>query len=447
MQNETTRNTVFIQREIRGFMHVNDVLDDSRVDTLVNVRGWVYRSRESGRLIFLVIRDSTNIVQVVVEKGTVTPEEFEMAKKSNIETSIEVEGKVSKEQKAVTGYEIHATKVKVYQFAENFPITKDKSDEFLLDIRHLWLRSREMTAIMKMRETVLDSIRYFMRERGYHEVQPPMFVGGMVEGGSTLFEVPYFGEKAYLTQSSQFYLEAFMYSLESVYTISPSFRAEKSRTRRHLTEYSHYEAEAAWVGNQQMMNLEEDMIIAIAQSLLSSNKGELEIVKRDLNKIKAVEKPFYRYRYEKVIEIGRQKGLQLDDVTDLGEKEERTITEDFDKPIFVYNFPTELKPFYHRPDPEDPSHVMNHDVLAPEGYGEIIGGGERIWNKDELISRMRNDNLNPEDYQWYVDLRSFGSVPHSGFGLGVDRLLTWLAGLDHINKVVPFPRTIRRLKP
>ena len=447
MQNETTRNTVFIQREIRGFMHVNDVLDDSRVDTLVNVRGWVYRSRESGRLIFLVIRDSTNIVQVVVEKGTVTPEEFEMAKKSNIETSIEVEGKVSKEQKAVTGYEIHATKVKVYQFAENFPITKDKSDEFLLDIRHLWLRSREMTAIMKMRETVLDSIRNFMRERGYHEVQPPMFVGGMVEGGSTLFEVPYFGEKAYLTQSSQFYLEAFMYSLESVYTISPSFRAEKSRTRRHLTEYSHYEAEAAWVGNQQMMDLEEDMIIAIAQSLLSSNKGELEIVKRDLNKIKSVEKPFYRYRYEKVIEIGRQKGLQLDDVTDLGEKEERTITEDFDKPIFVYNFPTELKPFYHRPDPQDPSHVMNHDVLAPEGYGEIIGGGERIWNKDELISRMRNDNLNPEDYQWYVDLRSFGSVPHSGFGLGVDRLLTWLAGLDHINKVVPFPRTIRRLKP
>jgi len=447
MQNETTRNTVFIQREIRGFMHVNDVLDDSRVDTLVNVRGWVYRSRESGRLIFLVIRDSTNIVQVVVEKGTVTPEEFEMAKKSNIEIFSELEGKVSKEQKAVTGYEIHATKVKVYQFAENFPITKDKSDEFLLDIRHLWLRSREMTAIMKMRETVLDSIRNFMRERGYHEVQPPMFVGGMVEGGSTLFEVPYFGEKAYLTQSSQFYLEAFMYSLESVYTISPSFRAEKSRTRRHLTEYSHYEAEAAWVGNQQMMNLEEDMIIAIAQSLLSSNKGELEIVKRDLNKIKAVEKPFYRYRYEKVIEIGRQKGLQLDDVTDLGEKEERTITEDFDKPIFVYNFPTALKPFYHRPDPEDPSHVMNHDVLAPEGYGEIIGGGERIWNKDELISRMRNDNLNPEDYQWYVDLRSFGSVPHSGFGLGVDRLLTWLAGLDHINKVVPFPRTIRRLKP
>ncbi len=428
-------------------MHVNDVLDDSRVDTLVNVRGWVYRSRESGQLIFLVIRDSTNIVQVVVEKGAVTPEEFEMAKKSNIETSIEVEGKVSKEQKAVTGYEIHATKVKVYQFAENFPITKDKSDEFLLDIRHLWLRSREMTAIMKMRETVLDSIRDFMRERGYHEVQPPMFVGGMVEGGSTLFEVPYFGEKAYLTQSSQFYLEAFMYSLESVYTISPSFRAEKSRTRRHLTEYSHYEAEAAWVGNQQMMDLEEDMIIAIAQSLLSSNKGELEIVKRDLNKIKSVEKPFYRYRYEKVIEIGRQKGLQLDDVTDLGEKEERTITEDFDKPIFVYNFPTELKPFYHRPDPQDPSHVMNHDVLAPEGYGEIIGGGERIWNKDELISRMRNDNLNPEDYQWYVDLRSFGSVPHSGFGLGVDRLLTWLAGLDHINKVVPFPRTMRRLKP
>ncbi len=428
-------------------MHIGEILNDSHVDSVVTVRGWVYRSRESGRLVFLVIRDSTGIVQVVVEKGVVTPEEFEAAKRSTIETSIEVEGKCSKEQKAVTGYELHATKIKVYQFAENFPITKDKSDEFLLDIRHLWLRSREMTAIMKMRETLLDSIRSFMKENGYHEVQPPMFVGGMVEGGSTLFEVPYFGEKAYLTQSSQFYLEAFMFSLENVYTISPSFRAEKSRTRRHLTEYSHYEAEAAWVSNQQMMDMEEDMIVYIAQHLLDSNREELEIVKRDVNKIRAIEKPFYRYRYEKVIEIGRQKGLQLDDVSDLGEKEERAITEDFDKPIFVYNFPTQLKPFYHRPDPEDPLHVLNHDVLAPEGYGEVIGGGERIWNKDELIARMRSENLNPEDYQWYVDLRSYGSVPHSGFGLGVDRVLTWLAGLDHINKVVPFPRSMRRLRP
>jgi asparaginyl-tRNA synthetase len=428
-------------------MHISEILNDSHVDTTVTIRGWVYRSRESGRLVFLVIRDSTGIVQVVVEKGAVTPEEFEAAKRSTIETSIEIEGKCSKEQKAITGYELHASRIKVYQFAENFPITKDKSDEFLLDIRHLWLRSREMTAIMKMRESILYSIRNYMKERGYHEVQPPMFVGGMVEGGSTLFEVPYFGEKAYLTQSSQFYLEAFMFSLENVYTISPSFRAEKSRTRRHLTEYSHYEAEAAWVSNTQMMDIEEDMIVYIAQHLLDSNREELEIVKRDVNKIRVIEKPFYRYRYEKVIEIGRQKGLQLDDVADLGEREERTITEDFDKPIFVYNFPTQLKPFYHRPDPQDPSHVLNHDVLAPEGYGEIIGGGERIWNRDELIARMRDENLEPEDYKWYVDLRSYGSVPHSGFGLGVDRVLTWLAGLDHINKAVPFPRTMRRLRP
>lgn len=428
-------------------MHIRDILNDSQIGSLVKARGWVYRSRESGRLIFIVVRDSTGIVQVVVEKGAVSQQEFEIAKRASIESSIEVEGKCSKEQKAVTGYEIHASRIKIYQIAENFPITKDKSDEFLLDIRHLWLRSREMTAIMKMRETILDSIRGFMKENDYHEVQPPMFVGGMVEGGSTLFEVPYFGEKAYLTQSSQFYLEAFMYSLENVYTISPSFRAEKSRTRRHVTEFTHYEAEAAWVGNREMMNLEEDMIVYIAQQLLSSSRDELEVVKRDIEKVKAVEKPFYRYRYEKVIEIGREKGLQLSDASDLGEKEERTITEDFDKPMFVYNFPTQLKPFYHRPDPEDPSHVLNHDVLAPEGYGEVIGGGERIWNKAELIGRMKDENLNPEDYQWYVDLRSFGSVPHSGFGLGVDRLLTWLAGLDHINKAIPFPRTIRRLRP
>ncbi|EQB64715.1 MAG: hypothetical protein AMDU3_IPLC00004G0293 [Thermoplasmatales archaeon I-plasma] len=428
-------------------MHISDILNDNRVGLDVETRGWVYRSRESGKLIFMVIRDSTGIVQVVIEKDVVSPEEFSMAKKATIESSVEIEGRCFKEQKAVTGYEIHATKIKIYQIAENFPITKDKSDEFLLDIRHLWLRSREMTAVLKMRETVLDSIRGFMKEKGYHEVQPPMFVGGMVEGGSTLFEVPYFGEKAYLTQSSQFYLEAFMYSLENVYTISPSFRAEKSRTRRHVTEFTHYEAEAAWIGNQQMMDLEEEMVLFIIRNLLETNREELDIVKRDVSKLKAVEKPFYRYTYEKVIEIGREKGLQLSDAADLGEKEERTITEDFDKPIFVYNFPIQLKPFYHRPDPDDPTHVLNHDLLAPEGYGEVIGGGERTWKKEELIRRMKEENLNPEDYQWYVDLRSFGSVPHSGFGLGVDRLLTWLTGLDHINKVIPFPRTMRRLKP
>ncbi|MGC8562116.1 MAG: asparagine--tRNA ligase [Thermoplasmata archaeon] len=428
-------------------MHISDILNDDRVGLKVDTRGWVYRSRESGKLIFMVIRDSTGIVQVVIEKGVVAPEEFDMTKKATIESSVEVEGVCFKEQKAVTGYEIHATKVKIYQIAENFPITKDKSDEFLLDIRHLWLRSREMTAILKMRETVLDSIRSFMKERGYHEVQPPMFVGGMVEGGSTLFEVPYFGEKAYLTQSSQFYLEAFMYSLENVYTISPSFRAEKSRTRRHVTEFTHYEAEAAWIGNQQMMDLEEEMVIYITRHLLEANREELDIVKRDVTKLKSVEKPFYRFTYEKVIEIGKGKGLQLSDATDLGEKEERAITEDFDKPIFVYNFPTQLKPFYHRPDPNDPTHVLNHDLLAPEGYGEVIGGGERTWKKEELIGRMKEENLNPEDYQWYVDLRSYGSVPHSGFGLGVDRLLTWLTGMDHINKVIPFPRTMRRLRP
>ncbi len=428
-------------------MHISEVLNDDLVETTVNIRGWVYRSRESGRLVFMVMRDSTGIVQVVVEKGVVTPGEFDIARRAGIESSMEVEGKVSKEQKAVTGYEIHATKIELYQFADNFPIAKDKSDEFLLDIRHLWLRSREMTATMKIRETVLNSIRDYMRQHDYHEVQPPMFVGGMVEGGSTLFEVPYFGEKAYLTQSSQFYLEAFIYSLENVYTISPSFRAEKSRTRRHVTEFTHYEAEAAWVSNERMMDIEEDMIVFIAKQLLEKNKEELGVVKRDLRRLEAVEKPFYRYRYEKVIEIGRQKGLELDDIADLGEKEERTITEDYDKPIFVYNFPTQLKPFYHRQDPQDPTHVLNHDCLAPEGYGEVIGGGERIWNREELVSRIKADNLNPDDYQWYIDLRSYGSVPHSGFGLGVDRLVTWLAGLDHINKVIPFPRTIRRLKP
>lgn len=428
-------------------MHVNEVLSDEMVSRQVTVRGWIYRARESGSLVFIVVRDSTGIIQVVVEKSSVKQEEFEMARRATIESSLEVTGLLVKEKKAPTGYEIHATSLKFYQIADVFPITKDKSDEFLLDIRHLWLRSREMTATMKIRETVLELIRSFMKERGYHEVQPPMFVGASVEGGSTLFEVPYFGDKAYLTQSSQFYLEAFIFALENVYTISPSFRAERSRTRRHVTEFTHYEAEAAWIGNGEMMDLEEELVVYIAGNLISKRREELEILKRDLAKLRNIEKPFYRYRYEKVIELGREKGLDLGDNTDLGEKEERIITQDFDKPIFIYNFPTSLKPFYHRPDPEDRSHVLNHDLLAPEGYGEIIGGGERIWDKNELISRIEEENLKPEDYQWYIDLRSYGSVPHSGFGLGVDRMVTWLCGLDHINKVIPFPRTIRRLKP
>ncbi|MEM0138387.1 MAG: asparagine--tRNA ligase [Thermoplasmatales archaeon] len=428
-------------------MHIREVLDDKYVSKSVTVRGWIYRARESGSLVFLVVRDSTDIIQVVVEKGSVTPEEFDNAKKATVESSLEVTGICVKEKKAVTGYEIHASKLVFYQIADVFPITKDKSDEFLLDIRHLWLRSREMTATLKVREAVLDLIRSFMKEKGYHEVQPPMFVGASVEGGSTLFEVPYFGEKAYLTQSSQFYLEAFIFSLEDVYTISPSFRAEKSRTRRHVTEFTHYEAEAAWVNNSGMMDLEEELVVYIAENLVTSVRDELEILKRDISKLKAIEKPFYKYRYEKVLEIGREKGLDLGEYVDLGEKEERIITQEFDKPIFIYNFPTSLKPFYHRPDPEDRSHVLNHDLLAPEGYGEIIGGGERIWKKDELISRIKEENLRAEDYQWYIDLRSYGSVPHSGFGLGIDRMVTWLTGLDHINKVIAFPRTIRRLRP
>jgi asparaginyl-tRNA synthetase len=428
-------------------MHIKEALADSLVSARVVVRGWIYRWRESGSIIFIILRDSTGIIQIIVEKGKVTDQEFETVRMSTIESSIEVEGILVKEGKAVTGYEIHAERIKIFQIAEKFPITKDKSDEFLLDIRHLWLRSREMTAILKIRETVLESIRSFMKEKEYYEVQPPMFVGASVEGGSTLFEVPYFGDKAYLTQSSQFYLEAFIYSLESVYTISPSFRAEKSRTRRHVTEFTHFEAEAAWMSNRQMMELEEELIVSIANILSTSRRDELELLKRDIEKLKLIEKPFYRYSYEKIIELGREKGLDLPDVIDLGEREEREITSTFDKPIFIYGFPSSIKPFYHRPDPDNPGHVLNHDLLAPEGYGEIVGGGERIWNKDELIARIKENNLNPEDYKWYVDIRRYGSVPHSGFGLGIDRMITWMTGLDHINKVIPFPRTIRRLTP
>ena len=428
-------------------MHIDDALQDSMVGKKVDLRGWVYRKRRTGKLIFLVLRDSTNIIQCVVEKKVVGDEKFKALDKVGVESSLTLKGTVKKEERAPTGYEIHVSDFEIVGPSYNFPISKDKSDEFLLDNRHLWLRSREMNAILKIRDTVFESMHRFFRERGYYEVQCPMFVTGAVEGGSTLFKVPYFDKFAYLTQSSQFYLETIIFSLEKVYTVAPSFRAEKSRTRRHLTEYWHAEAEAAWYHNEDMMRDEEEMIVYIIQSLLEKRKRELEFLGRDMNILKNIDKPFERIKYEKLIEIANDFGVPMKYGDDLGADEETAITKNFEKPVFITHYPTEIKPFYHRPDPENPKVVLCHDLLAPEGYGEIIGGGERIYKLEVLLERMRENNLNPENYYWYVDLRKYGSVPHAGFGLGVDRFVWWIAGLSHIKYAIPYPRTIRRVKP
>jgi len=428
-------------------MKIEEIFKNGKEGMEVEIRGWVYRWRESGKILFIVVRDSTDIVQTVVSKSDVPEEDFKNAKSANIESSVIVKGILRKDERAPNGYEILAKSFKLIGKSENFPIYKDQSDEYLLDIRHLWLRSREMNAILKIRSTIFYKLHEFFHNEGFYEVQAPMFVSNAVEGGSTLFEVPYFGRKAYLTQSSQFYLETFIFSLENVYTIAPSFRAEKSRTRRHLTEFWHCEAEAAWMSNEDIMKIEEKMISYVVQGILENNMKELKLLNRDISMLEKVKPPFDRLKYEDVIKIGQDVGLDIDYGVDLGADEEHAITKKFEKPTFVINYPRKLKPFYHRPDPNNPDVVLNNDLLAPEGYGEIIGGGERIWELDELIKRIKEENLNPEDYSWYIDLRKYGSVPHSGFGLGIDRFVWWVAGLEHIKYAVPYPRNIRRLTP
>jgi asparaginyl-tRNA synthetase len=420
----------------------------------VKIRGWIYRTRSSGKLAFVVVRDSTGVVQCTVSRDKVEESDFDEASKALIESSVILEGEPVKDDRAPGGWEIRASKFKVFHFAEIFPITKDQSDEHLLNNRHLWLRSRNMVAALKIRSTVFKAFRDYWGGLEFTEIQSPSFTTSACEGGSTLFNVSYdddnekSGQKfyAHLSQSWQLYAEATMFGLENIFTIAPSFRAEKSRTRRHLTEFWHAEVESAWLHNHQMMNLEERMIMHILKSVLSSNRAELEFLGRDISVLENIKAPFDRMKYEEVLDKLNSMGFDLSWGDDFGYKEEKALTQELKSPLYITNFPKE-KGFYHRPDPNDPKSLVCHDLLAPEGYGEIIGGGERVWSPDELIKRIREEGLEPESYGWYLDIRKFGSVPHSGFGLGIDRIVSWICGSDHIKHVIPFPRTMRRTTP
>ncbi len=428
--------------------HIVEISTDSLDGKEVSVRGWVYRIRSSGKLTFIVLRDSTGIIQMLSSTRSLSEEQHKELSALTIESSLEATGILHKDQRATTGYEIEIKNFKVYQRNDNFPVSKDLGEEFMLDNRHLWLRSREFTAMMKVRSTVFNAFADFYNRNGYYQVQPPIMVSTATEGGSTLFKVPFFGEEVSLSQSSQFYLETFIFSLEKVYTISPSFRAEKSRTFRHLTEYWHAEAEVAWIHNDEMMEIEERMIEYIVGQVVKHHEEELKILGRDIELLRKIKAPFPRIRYSKLMEMAKKEwGLDLKYGDDLGADEERAITVHFDKPVFVTHFPTELKTFYHLPDPENPSEILCHDLLAPEGYGEIIGGGERIWDLAQLEKRMEEYNLPKDDYYWYLDLRKYGSVPHSGFGLGLDRLCMWIMKLSNIKEAIPYPRTVRRTRP
>jgi asparaginyl-tRNA synthetase len=422
---------------------IHEVLDGCCPDQNVQVRGWIYRKREGKDLIFLVLRDSTGIIQCTVKK---TSSAWNEAQKLTIESSLSLEGTAREDKRAPGGYEISVETINTIGLAETFPIGKDKSEEFIRDMRHLWLRSRKMNLVMKVRNQVFEAAREYFKKQTYTEVSPPMFISAAVEGGSTLFELKYFDQQLYLTQSSQLYLEILMYSLEKVYCIAPSFRAEKSRTIRHLTEYWHMEGEWPFADMNDLMNFEEGLMTHICQNVSEKCEKEFAELGADINKLKTIKTPFPRITYKEAIGRLKPKNPTLDWGSDLGYEDEKVLAEDFGQPFFVYDYPTEIKAFYCKTYQDHPEIAMSVDMMVPR-IGEISTGGAREDNKDLLTQRMKAQGLKPEDYEWYLDLRRYGTVPHVGFGMGVERLIVWMLDLGNIIDAIPFPRTTRRFYP
>ncbi|MBX8636210.1 MAG: asparagine--tRNA ligase [Thermoplasmata archaeon] len=429
------------------FTSIRDVISSGEEGKSFSIRGWIYRTRSSGSIVFTVMRDATGIVQCTVKKSGVPPEDFEQAAKALIETSAECTGSLKADARAPGGYELVATSFKVISFAEPFPITENQSEPFLLDNRHLWIRSREQTAIMKVKASILLGAREWFTENDFCEVTPPILTTNACEGGTTLFPLKYFDQNAYLSQSAQMYLEALTFSLERVFAVTPSFRAEKSRTPRHLTEYWHLEGEEAWVNNEGNMHIQEELVSHVVRHVLQKRKEELAVLKRNVEDLKAVEPPFVRLTYENALKMLSERGMNAKWGDDFGTEEEKMLTLDSVKPVFVTNFPKEIKAFYMKENEQDSRTYSCADLIAPEGFGEVIGGSERETDVRKLVARMEEQSIPLEPYAWYLDLRKYGSVPHSGFGLGVERLVKWICKLDHIRDAVPFPRTPSRIYP
>lgn len=415
----------------------------------VTLQGWLFNKRSSGKIKFLILRDGTGYLQCVYFKGNVSEDIFNTADRIGQESSIIVTGKVKEEPRSPGGFELDATNLQIIHETHDYPITpKEHGIEFLLDHRHLWLRSSKQVAIMKIRHRIVKAIRDFFDNKGFTLMDPPILTPNAVEGTSTLFETPYFDlGSAYLTQSGQLYAEAGALALGKVYTFGPTFRAEKSKTRRHLTEFWMVEPEVAFADLNDDMDLAEEFLEYIVQTILTEKQEELKVLERDTTKLQNVKRPFPRVHYDEAVEILHKNGINFEWGNDLGGTDETIISELFDRPVMVHHYPAAVKAFYMKREPGNEKYALAVDVLAPEGYGEIIGGSQREDNLDFLLERIKEHNLPQSAFEWYLDLRRYGSVPHAGFGLGLERTVSWICGLDHLREAIPFPRMIYRNTP
>jgi asparaginyl-tRNA synthetase len=417
-------------------------------DQEVTIQGWLYNKRSSGKLRFLQIRDGSNIIQAVVFKGDVSDPVFQKSDELTQESSVIVTGIVTEDKRSPLGFELQVRDIQILQIAPEYPIApKEHGSAFLMDHRHLWLRSSKQHAILKIRHEIIRACRDFFDGQGFTLVDAPIFTPAACEGTTTLFETDYFGEKAYLTQSGQLYMEAAAMAVGKAYCFGPTFRAEKSKTRRHLTEFWMIEPEVAYMDLNGDMDLAENFVAYIIQRVLQERKEELKVLERDTTPLERIQTPFPRISYDEAVQILLKKGLPFEYGNDLGAPDETAISENFDRPVMVHRYPSSVKAFYMKKDPSDPSKALCVDMLAPEGVGEIIGGGQREDDYDVLLSSIQKHGLPVSAFEWYLDLRKYGSVPHAGFGLGIERTVGWMCGTPHIRECIPFPRMMQRLTP
>jgi asparaginyl-tRNA synthetase len=419
------------------------------VGQAVTIRGWLYNKRSSGKIRFLLIRDGTGIIQAVVVKNQSAPESFSATEILTQESSLEIRGSVRADARAPGGYELQVSDLRVIQVAEDYPISlKEHGPSFLLDHRHLWLRSSKQHAILRIRSQVIQAAQAYLNRENFVLFDAPILTPTACEGTSTLFETDYFyGEKAYLSQSGQLYAEAGAMAFGKVYTLGPTFRAEKSKTRRHLAEFWMLEPEVAFAELEDIISLAEELVTHLVHSVLTNRREELKVLERDLSRLQSVAPPFPRITYEQALDLLRGKGISHRWGDDFGATEDGLVSEQFDRPVIITHYPLQTKAFYMKSDPQRPDLALCLDVLAPEGYGEIIGGSQREDDFNKLLERLAQHNLPREPFEWYLDLRRYGSVPHSGFGLGIERTTAWICGIKHLREAIPFPRLLQRIYP